>query len=63
MLDRHKNAIRKNDETVYVQENEKHLKAEEKEKYWQAVRAILEADIEIHELYILVKDRLERCGK
>ena len=63
MLDRHKNVIRNNDEAVYVKENEKHLKEEEKAKYWQAVRATLEADIEIHELYILVKDRVERCGK
>ena len=63
MINRHKNAIRKNDEIVYVCENEKHLKEKEKAKYWENVHAILDAEIEIHELYILVKDRVERCGK
>lgn len=63
MLDRHKNAIRQNDEFVYVSDNAKHLTPEEKTKFWQAVRVMLDAEIQIHELYILVNDRVKRCGK
>lgn len=63
MLERHINAICKNDEMVYIAENEKHLKEEERAKYWENVRAILDAELEIHELYILVKDRAERWKK
>jgi hypothetical protein len=34
----------------------------EAKRYWSAVRKSLEIDIKMHELYVLVKDRVERYG-
>lgn len=62
MEKRHENAIKHNDETVYVNEHEKYMKHGEKKRFMAAVRKQMEIEIKIHELYVIVKDRVERCG-
>ena len=51
------------DEMLFLRENQKRMKPGEARRYWAAVRKELEIDIKMHELYVLVKDRVERYGK
>ena len=61
--DRHKNAMRHNDEMVFLNENRKHMNNGEERRFLAYVRKELEIGIKVHELYIVVKDRVERCGQ
>ena len=47
---------------LYMKDHGKTMKPGEKRRYWAAVRKSLEIDIKMHELYVLVKDRVERYG-
>ena len=51
------------DEMLFLRENQKRMKPGETRRYWSAVRKELEIDIKMHELYVLVKDRVERYEK
>jgi hypothetical protein len=51
------------DEMLFLRENQKRMKPGEARRYWSAVRKSLEIDIKMHELYVLVKDRVDRYGK
>lgn len=59
---KHESAIRHHEEMLYIHDHEKTLKPGEKRRYWAAVRRRLEIEIKMHELYVLVKDRVERYG-
>lgn len=63
MEDRHKNAIRHNDEMVFLNVHRKHMNHGEEKRFLSCVRKELEIGIKIHELYIVVKDRVERHGE
>ena len=60
---RHESAIKHTDEMFFIKEHSKNLRPMEAKRYWSAVRKSLEIDIKMHELYVLVKDRVERYGK
>ncbi len=62
MDSRHESAIKHTDEMFFIKEHSKHLRPMESKRYWSAVRKSLEIDIKMHELYVLVKDRVERIG-
>ncbi len=62
VLTKHESAIRHHDEMLYIHEHQKVLKPGEKRGYFSAVRRQLEIEIKMHELYVLVKDRVERYG-
>ena len=51
------------EEMTFIRENQKVMKPGESRRYWAAVRKELEIDIKMHELFVLVKDRVERYGK
>ena len=63
MEDRHKNAIRHNDEMVFLNVHRKHMNNGEERRFLSYVRKELEIGIKVHELYIVVKDRVERTGE
>ena len=62
MDSRHESAIKHTDEMFFIKEHSKHLRPMEAKRYWSAVRKSLEIDIKMHELFVLVKDRVERYG-
>ena len=62
MDSRHESAIKHTDEMFFIKEHSKHLRPMESKRYWSAVRKSLEIDIKMHELYVLIKDRVERIG-
>ncbi len=62
MEERHKNAITHSDELFYIREHQKKMNHGESRRYWAAVRKQMELEIKVHELYVIVKDRVERCG-
>jgi hypothetical protein len=45
-----------------MHDHEKTMKPGEKRRYWAAVRKSLEIDIKMHELYVVIKDRVEGYG-
>ena len=61
-IKRHENVIQHHEEMLYMKDHERTMKPGEKRRYWAAVRKQLEIDIKMHELYVLVKDRVERYG-
>lgn len=61
-INRHESAIQHHEEMLYMHDHERVMKPGEKRRYWAAVRKQLEIDIKMHELYVLVKDRVERYG-
>ena len=54
--------ITHHEEMMFLKENQKRMKPREAKSYWSVVRKELENDIKMHELYVLVKDRVERYG-
>ena len=60
--DIHDSAIKHHEEMLFIKEHQKTMKPGEAKRYWAAVRKQLEIDIKMHELYVLVKDRVERYG-
>lgn len=63
MDDKHDNAIKHHEEMLFLQEHQKKMKPREAKSFWSAVRKTLEMEIRMHELYIVIKDRVERYGK
>ena len=61
-IKRHESAIQHHEEMLYMHDHEKAMKPGEKRRYWSAVRRQLEIDIKMHELYVVIKDRVERYG-
>ena len=61
-INRHESAIRHHEEMLYMKDHERTMKPGEKRRYWAAVRKQLEIDIKMHELYVVIKDRVERYG-
>lgn len=61
-INRHESAIQHHEEMLYMHDHEKTMKPGEKRRYWAAVRKQLEIDIKMHELYVVIKDRVERYG-
>ena len=59
----HDSAIRHHEEMLFLNKHQNKMKPKEARSYWVAVRKELETDIRMHELYVLVKDRVERYGK
>ena len=62
MDSRHESAIKHSDEMFFMKEHQKHMKPGEARRFWSAVRKSLEIDIKMHELYVVIKDRVERYG-
>lgn len=59
----HDSAIRHHEEMLFLHEHHhKHMNQRELRSYWSAVRKEIEIDIKMHELYVVVKDRVERLG-
>lgn len=61
-IKRHESVIQHHEEMLYMKDHEKTMKLGEKRRYWAAVRKTLEIDIKMHELYVVIKDRVERYG-
>lgn len=61
-INRHESAIQHHEEMLYMKDHEKTMKPGEKRRYWAAVRKSIEIDIKMHELYVVIKDRVERYG-
>lgn len=61
-LSRHESVIQHHEEMLYMKDHEKRMKPGEKRRYWAAVRKTIEIDIKMHELYVVIKDRVERYG-
>lgn len=61
-INRHESVIQHHEEMLYMKYHEKRMKPGEKRRYWAAVRKSLEIDIKMHELYVVIKDRVERYG-
>lgn len=61
-INRHESVIQHHEEMLYMKDHEKTMKPGEKRRYWAAVRKTLEIDIKMHELYVVIKDRVERYG-
>ena len=57
MLDRHKHAIEENDMLNWLKEYEKLMTDDERNRYWDAVRQIVYASVELKYLYEAVKGR------
>lgn len=62
MDSRHETAIKHSDEMFFLHEHQKKMKPGEARRFWSAVRKTLEIDIKMHELYVVVKDRVDRYG-
>ena len=64
MSNEHESAIRHHTEMLYLHDHyEKHMNGREKKSYWKVVREELLNDMRMHELYVVVKDRVERRGE
>ena len=61
-INRHESVIQHHEEMLYMKEHKKTMKPGEQRRYWAAVRKQLEIDIKMHELYVVIKDRVERYG-
>ena len=57
MLDRHKYAIEENDMLNWLKDYEKLMTDDERNRYWDAVRKIVNAGVELKYLYEAVKGR------
>ena len=60
MLDRHKFAIKNNDEQNWLSDNINLLTEEERKRYWSTVRENLETEMELHKLFEIAKGRRRR---
>jgi len=64
MEGKHDSVIRHHEEMLFLHKNyEKYMNRREQKSFWSAVRKELETDMKMHELYIVVKDRVERLNK
>jgi len=62
-MDKHESAIRHHEEMLFLHKHyEKHMNGREQKSFWKVVRNEINNDIKMHELYIVVKDRVERLG-
>ena len=57
MLDRHKFAIKNNDEQNWLADNINLLTEEERKRYWSTVRVNLETEMELHKMFEIAKER------
>ena len=57
MLDRHKYAIEENDMLNWLKDCEDLMTEDERNRYWDAVRQIINAGVELKYLYKAVKGR------
>ena len=60
MFDRHKFAIKTNDEQNWLADNINLLTEEERKHYWSTVRANLETEMELHKMFEIAKGRCEK---
>ena len=63
MLDRHKNAIQFDDELIFIKDNEDSLNEEEKRRFYHFLGDLLGAEVELHNIYILLSLRTGKCIK
>ena len=63
MLDRHKDAIRVNDELIFIRDNEASLNEEEKRRFYHFLGDLLGAEVELHNIYTLLTLRTGKCIK
>ena len=58
-----RNALTHINEMRFLNENRKHMNHGEEKRSLAYVRKELEIETKAHELYVVVKDRAERCGE
>ena len=62
MLERHRNAIDQNDRLNFLQDHQEAMTEGENERFWEQLRRLFDAEMELDNLYKVIKDRVDTDG-